>query len=88
MKYHCGNHGCIMGGVTGMATNGKCRCLADITPEKRIRLGAGIRALRERVRVLTDALRIIGEPCACDRGSGCSHEIARAALANGGGKGE
>jgi hypothetical protein len=50
--YGCGNHGCVFGALSGQGTNTSCRCLDRLEmrdPNRRARVGAGIRALRARV---------------------------------------
>ena len=50
--YRCGDSGCVLhvpGALIGQVTNSGCKCLADTSPETRVRVREGIYWLRERV---------------------------------------
>ena len=42
----CGDGGCVVERPTGMHTNGGCRCLQELPPNKRLR----VRLMLERLR--------------------------------------
>ncbi len=47
------NHGCVVIRPYGIATNGPCRCLEELPPEKRARIVSAFRWYRSEITRLT-----------------------------------
>lgn len=52
----CGDHSCVFGPVSGMGTNGGCRCFTDIDTIRRREIERTVRLLDHHCTALSDAL--------------------------------
>lgn len=59
----CMNHGCVFGDPPGQALNGRCHCLDELPPEKRMRVRKSLAAARQREQ---EVLRILNKNRATD----------------------
>ena len=57
--FGCSDGGCVFGHPGGMHTNGGCRCLAELPPEKRVRVRNGIRQMREALEEISDPIAVL-----------------------------